>query len=181
MELPPSHPAERRTPGTYRYREAGAAHRFVRRSAAWRPVSWFVARALHHIDHWTYRLTGGRALFSAWLSGLPVVLLTTRGARTGVERTTPVVGIPEGGTILVIASNYGQSHSPAWAFNLRANPATRVRVGGHDRDVLAVELKGAERDFAYERSTAVYPGWVAYRHRAAPRVIPVFRLEPAGP
>jgi deazaflavin-dependent oxidoreductase (nitroreductase family) len=178
MEHPPVHREESPTTGRYRYREAGAAHRFFRRSGSWRPMSWFYARALHRLDHWIYRLTGGRTLFSAWVSGLPVVLLTTRGARTGVERTSPVLGIPEDHTILVIASNYGQSHHPGWAYNLRANPATRVRVDGQDRDMFAVELEGAERDVAYERGTAVYPGWIAYRHRAAPRVIPVFRLQP---
>jgi deazaflavin-dependent oxidoreductase (nitroreductase family) len=164
----------------YRFRDCNTFHRFVRRSAAWPPVSWFYARALHHIDRWIYRLSGGRALFSAWLSGLPVVLLTTRGARTGAERTLPVLGIPEGDALIVIGSNYGKRHSPAWAFNLRAHPAARARFEGRDLDVLAGELTGSERDAAYERGIDVYPGWIAYRRRAAPRVIPVFRLEPAS-
>jgi deazaflavin-dependent oxidoreductase (nitroreductase family) len=165
----------------YRYQDAGSLRRFVRRSAGWSPVSWFYARALHRLDSWVYRLSGGRVLFSSLLSGLPVVLLTTRGARTGEERTAPVLGIPDGDALVVIGSNYGQRHSPAWAHNLRAQPFARVRVDGQERDLLARELSGAERDDAYTRGIDVYPAWIAYRRRAAPRVIPVFRLEPVSP
>lgn len=163
---------------THYHRDARGPRRFVRRSAGWRPVSWLYARVLHRLDRWVFRVSRGRALFSAWLSGLPVVLLTTRGARSGIERTTPLVGIPDGDALVVIASNYGRRNSPAWAFNLRADPAVRVHVDGRDREILARELTGAERDAAYERGIEVYPGWIAYRSRAAPRVIPVFRLDP---
>jgi deazaflavin-dependent oxidoreductase (nitroreductase family) len=93
-------------------------------------------------------------------------------------RTLPLLGIPEDDAVVVIASNYGQQRNPAWAHNLRAHPAARMRFEGRERDVVARELTGPARDAAYERGIAVYPGWIAYRRRAAPRVIPVFRLEP---
>jgi deazaflavin-dependent oxidoreductase (nitroreductase family) len=163
---------------SYRYADANAIQRMARRTAGWRPVSWLYARALHHIDRATYRLTGGRAMFSSVVSGLPVVLLTTRGARTGVERTLPLLGIPDGDAVIVVGSNYGQRRDPAWAFNLRANPAVRARIDGRERELVARELTGAERDAAYERDCEVYPARMAYRRRAAPRVIPLFRLEP---
>jgi len=140
-------------------------------------VSWFYTRALHRIDRATWRLTGGRALFSALISGLPVLQLTTRGARSGQLRTLPLLGIPDGDAVVVIGSNYGQRRNPGWVFNLRAHPAARIRFEGRERDIVARELTGAARDEAYERGIAVYPGWIAYRRRAAPRVIPVFRLE----
>jgi deazaflavin-dependent oxidoreductase (nitroreductase family) len=140
-------------------------------------VSWFYTRALHRIDRATWRLTGGRALFSALISGLPVLQLTTRGARSGLLRTLPLLGIPDTDAVVVIGSNYGQHRNPGWVFNLRAHPAARMRFEGREREVVARELTGAERDDAYERGIAVYPGWIAYRRRAAPRVIPVFRLE----
>src|SRR5690349_18234445 len=104
-------------PARYRYRDADPVRRFVRRSAAWAPVSWVYIRVLHHIDAWLWRATRGRLLFSAWLSGLPVVLLTTRGARSGRERTLPLLAIPDGDALVVIGSNYGQAHHPAWVFN----------------------------------------------------------------
>lgn len=168
-------------PRVQRYADANALERFMRRSAGWRPVSWLFARTLDRLDLLTWRLSGGRALFSSWVSGLPVVVLATRGARTGRSRTSPLVGIPDGDGVIVIGSNYGQARNPAWVHNLRANPAARIRIGGRDREMRAVELAGRERDEAYERGVALYPPWTEYRRRAAPRVIPVFRLEPAAP
>jgi deazaflavin-dependent oxidoreductase (nitroreductase family) len=142
-------------------------------------MSWFLARALQPLDRWSHRLSGGRALVSSVLTGLPVMLLTTRGARTGAERTLPVLAILDAEAIVVIGSNYGQPHNPSWVFNLRAHPAVRTRFKDRDRDMIARELTGAERDDAYQRAVAIYPGYRGYERRAAPRMIPVFRLEPA--
>lgn len=166
-------------PPGYAYADANPIERFVRRSAGWRPVSWFYARALHRIDRWTWRASGGRALFSAWLSGLPVVLLTTRGARSGAPHTCPLLGVPDGEAIIVIGSNYGQARHPAWVFNLRAHPAVGVGFEGRERAVVARELTGDARRAAWTRAERIYPAWAAYRQRAAPREIRVFRLEPA--
>jgi deazaflavin-dependent oxidoreductase (nitroreductase family) len=165
----------------YDYTAANPFERLVRLTAGWRPVAWFYARALDHLDRFTWRVTGGRGLFSAWLSGLPVLLLTTRGARTGTRRTCPLLGIPDGDGIVVIGSNYGQAHHPGWVFNLRAHPAVEVRFEGRERALVARELTGDERRAAWARAERVYPAWAAYRQRAAPRVIRVFRLEPAPP
>ena len=143
-------------------------------------MSWCLSRALEPVDRWSWRLTGGRGFASAWLSGLPVILLTTRGARSGEARTAPVLGIRDGDALVVIGSNYGRDRSPGWAFNLRAEPAARVRVEGRERGMVARELTGAEHDAAYARAAGVYPAYLVYRRRAAPRVIPVFRLESAA-
>jgi hypothetical protein len=59
-------------------------------------VSWLYLRVLHHIDRLSYRLTRGRHTLSGWLTGLPVIILTTTGAKTGRQRTSPVVGVPDG-------------------------------------------------------------------------------------
>jgi hypothetical protein len=74
------------------YAEANALHRFVRRLAATRPGSWFFARTLHHADWVVYRLSRRRTTLAALLSGLPVVMLTTAGARSGRETTVPLLG-----------------------------------------------------------------------------------------
>ena len=92
----------------------------------------------------------------------------------------PVLGIRDGDALVVIGSNYGRDRSPGWAFNLRAEPGASVRVEGRERGVVARELTGAERDAAYARAAGVYPAYLVYRRRAAPRVIPVFRLESAA-
>lgn len=159
--------------------QASAFRMLMRRTVGTRPMAWLGARTLHHIDGLVYRLTRGRSTFSTWMSGLLVVMLTTTGARTGRQRTLPVLGIPDGENLIVIASNFGQQHHPAWYHNLRAHPRAWVAVDGVTQQVEAHVLSGQERDLWYERGIAINPGWVRYRERAA-RQIPVIRLEPTS-
>lgn len=164
----------------YRHREANLLRRVIRRSAGWRPLSWLYARTLHLIDRAVFRITRGRATFTSWLADLPVAWLTTTGAKSGVQRTCPVVAIPgEDGKLVVIASNYGQRNNPSWYHNLRANPRATVIFDGVRRDMNARELDGEERARWYERGIEIYPGWVQYRKRAAHRRIPVIELTQA--
>lgn len=109
------------------YREATPIQRFMGWSAATAPMSWLYARVLHHLDRLSYRLTRGRHTLASWLSGLPVVLLTTTGAKTGQQRTSPVLGVPEGDDLVVIASNWG----PAPASRLVPRPARPSHRRGH--------------------------------------------------
>lgn len=78
----------------------------------------------------------------------------------------------------MIASNYGQSHYPAWYHNLRANPAATVVVGSTATPVLAREAEGSERDQLWGGVLRIFPGYAAYERRAAPRRIPVIVLPP---
>lgn len=162
----------------YTFREANPLRRFVRVSAAWPPISWFYARTLHHIDRAALRLTGGRATFTSWVAGLPIVMLTTTGAKSGRRHTLPLVALPQGARLVVIASNYGQHRNPAWYHNLRAHPAGTVAFEGSERQVTARELEGEEREREYARGIEIYPGWKQYRKRAAHRQIPVIELTP---
>jgi deazaflavin-dependent oxidoreductase (nitroreductase family) len=165
---------------TYRHGEANLLRRIMRRSAGWRPLSWLYARTLHLIDRAVFRITRGRATFTSWLADLPVAWLTTTGAKSGVQRTSPVLAIPgEDGTLVVIASNYGQYNNPSWYHNLRANPRVTILFDGVSRDMTARELDGEERAQWYERGIEIYPGWVQYRKRAAHRRIPVIELTEA--
>src|SRR5262245_59814830 len=161
------------------YREANPFHRLMRRAAATRPMSWLYARTLRHADRLVYRLTGGRSTFSATGAGLPVVMLTTTGARTGQPRTAPLLGIVDGSAVIVIGTNYGQRPFPAWARNLRANPRATIEVDGVERDVRAREVvEEVEREACWGKGAAIYPGFAQYRKRVM-REIPIFRLEPA--
>jgi deazaflavin-dependent oxidoreductase (nitroreductase family) len=161
----------------YRQDEANLLRRIIRRSAGWLPLSWLYARTLHLIDRAVFRITRGRATFTSWLADLPVAWLTTTGAKSGVQRTCPVVAIPgEDGKLVVIASNYGQYNNPSWYHNLRANPRATVLFDGVRRDMAARVLDGDERAQWYERGIEIYPGWVQYRKRAAHRQIPVIEL-----
>jgi deazaflavin-dependent oxidoreductase (nitroreductase family) len=162
----------------YELRQANPLRRMVRITASWRPMSWFYARTLHHIDRAVYRLSGGRATFASWVAGLPIVMLTTTGAKSGRRRTLPLVALPDGDNLVVIASNYGQHGNPAWYYNLRANPTATVAFEGVTREMRARELAGEERERHYSRGIEIYPGWTAYRERAAHRQIPVVELSP---
>jgi deazaflavin-dependent oxidoreductase (nitroreductase family) len=160
------------------YAEANALHRSIRRLAATRPGSWFFARTLHHADRVVYRLSGRRTTLASLLSGLPVVMLTTTGARSGRETTAPLLGFEEGDAVVVVASNYGQAHHPAWYHNLRAHPRARVAVRGQWREMVAEEVAGPERERYLAVASQIYPGYRRYEERAAPRGIAVFRLIP---
>jgi deazaflavin-dependent oxidoreductase (nitroreductase family) len=161
------------------YSDAGPLRRSLRRFAATGPGSWLFARVLHRIDRPIYRMTGGRHTFASALSGLPVVMLTTTGARSGKPRTVPVLGLPTPDGLVVIASNFGQESHPAWYHNLRAHPEGEVTVNGTTRRCRAVEAEGERRARIWEQGLRVYPGWSQYERRAAHRRIAVFVLEDA--
>ena len=160
------------------YDQANPLQRALRSFAATGPGSWLFARVLDHLDRPVYRLTRGRHTFASLVSGLPVVMLTTTGARSGQRRTVPLLGLPTSRGIAVIASNFGQHHHPAWYHNLRADPHGEVSVDGVTRRCRAVEVEGPERAAIWEQGLAVYPGWSQYEVRAAHRQIHVFVLEP---
>lgn len=145
------------------------------------PMSWFFARTLHHIDGPVYRLTKGRNTLTTLVTGLPLVMLTTTGAKSGALRTVPLVGMPDGDRIVVIASNYGQHSHPAWYFNLRTHPeATLTVAGGAPRPVVAYEAEGEERERLWRMDLEVYPSRARYEKRAGTRRIPVMVLEPGA-
>jgi deazaflavin-dependent oxidoreductase (nitroreductase family) len=159
--------------------DANLFQRALRRFASSGPGSWFFARVMHRIDRPVYRLTGGRHTFASLVSGLPVVMLTTTGARSGKQRGVPVLGLPTEDGVAVIASNFGQYRHPAWYHNLRANPEGSVAVDGQTRRFRAVEVEGERRERIWEAGLRVYPGWSQYERRASHRRIAVFVLEPA--
>ena len=150
--------------------------RTVRRVIATRPAAWLLARTIHHLDNATLRLSGGRTTASAVLSGLPIIQLTTTGAKSGRPRTVPLVGIPDGERLILIASNWGQTKHPAWYYNVKANPAVTVTHNGQTRPYVAREVVGEERAGCWGRAVAVYPGYKGYAARAG-REIPVIVLE----
>lgn len=165
--------------GPMLYRDAGPIRRLVRRLAATAPMSWLYSHTLHHLDRFVYRVTRGRGMFTSALAGLPIVLLTTQGAKSGREVTVPLVGLPlEDGAIAVIASNWGSPQHPGWYHNLRAHPAATVTVDGRRVAVQAREAEGVERGRLWQLGMTVYPGWSGYERRASPRQIPVMLLEP---
>src|SRR5436305_9809121 len=159
------------------YDRANILQRILRRFAASGPGSWLFARVLHRIDRPVHRLTRGRHTFSSLVSGMPVVMLTTTGAKTGNPRTVPVLGIPTDGTIAIIASNFGKYRHPAWYHNLQAHPQADVVIEGTHRRVRASEAEGDLRTRIWQEALRVYPGFGEYERRAAHRHISVFVLQ----
>jgi deazaflavin-dependent oxidoreductase (nitroreductase family) len=164
----------------FAYARANAFRRLMRRLAASGPGAWLFARVLHHVDRPVHRLTRGRATLGSLVSGLPVVMLTTTGARSGKPRTVPVLGIPADDGLAVIASNWGQERPPAWDHNLRAHPDASIAIGRTSRRVRAVVADGERRERIWREGLEVYPGWSQYERRAGGRRITVYVLEPAG-
>jgi deazaflavin-dependent oxidoreductase (nitroreductase family) len=162
----------------FAFDRADVIQKALRRVAGSGPGSWLFARLLHRIDRPVYRLTGGRHTFASLVSGIPVVMLTTTGARSGRPRTVPVLGLPTDEGLAVIASNFGQRRQPAWYYNLRANPEGSVAVDGQSRRFRAVQAEGDRRRRIWDEGLRVYPGWSQYERRAQNRRITVFVLDP---
>jgi deazaflavin-dependent oxidoreductase (nitroreductase family) len=162
----------------FAFDRANRVQKLLRRFAASGPGSWVFSRVAPHLDRQVHRLTRGRATLGSLITGLPVVMLTTTGARSGQPRTVPVLGIPVGGGVAIIASNWGQRRHPAWRHNLRAHPDAHVVVDGRARRVRAVEAEGERRAEIWQEGLRVYPGFDQYEHRASHRHIAVFVLKP---
>jgi deazaflavin-dependent oxidoreductase (nitroreductase family) len=164
--------------GFTEYAEANRLQRSMRSFASSGPGSWLFARAAHRLDKPIFRLTRGRYTLGRLVSGIPIVMLTTVGARSGVERTVPVLGLPSSVGLAVIASNFGQKRHPGWYHNIRANPEVTVAVDGRSWQARAVPVEGPDREVIWEEGLRVYPGWTQYEGRASNRRIAVFVLEP---
>jgi deazaflavin-dependent oxidoreductase (nitroreductase family) len=106
----------------------------------------------------------------------PVLLLTTTGARTGRQTTTPLGYAVDGGRVFVVASKGGAPRNPAWFHNLRANPAVTVELGGQSHRARAVITEGHERDRLYGMIAAGAPALREYE-RSTERLFPVVVLD----
>ena len=101
-------------------------HGLFRRFGGTRPGAWVGAHLLHHLDRLAYRFGEGNYSAGQFLGGIPVITVTTIGARSGLPRSVPLNELPDGPNFVLIASNWGRSSYPAWYYNLRANPSVIV-------------------------------------------------------
>jgi F420H(2)-dependent quinone reductase len=106
-----------------------------------------------------------------------MLLLDHVGAKSGTLRTTPLLFIPDGENLVLVASKGGFPKNPAWFHNLRANPVTYVQVGADLSRVRAREATAEERPRLWDAADAVWPGYADYRARTD-REIPLVVLEP---
>lgn len=149
---------------------------FVQRIGRTRTFARFGSKVFHRLDGIVFRLSKGRYIASDLM--LPVVMLTTTGRRSGQQWTVPIAAIPDGDSWLVVGSNFGQDHHPAWALNLLADPRAVVQRRGRRHEVVAEVLDESERQQVWPHLTAYWPPFDAYVERAgaAGRDIRVFRL-----
>jgi deazaflavin-dependent oxidoreductase (nitroreductase family) len=163
----------------YEVKPANGAQRLTQKFAASGPGSWLFQKILYPIDKALYKATDGRFTAPGVLAGLPVIMLATTGAKSGMTRTMPLVGIPLGNDLGVIGSNYGQHPTPGWVHNLEADPSATVSYRDRSVDVTARPATDAEADEAFAVAATFYPGYVKYRARAEHRRIRVFVLVPS--
>jgi deazaflavin-dependent oxidoreductase (nitroreductase family) len=135
-------------------------------------TSRIVTRLHPHV----YRWTGGRWVFGRNFGVLNVIVVTV-GRKTGRRREIPLFAFEDGDRLVVIGSNAGDDHEPAWVGNLRAQPDAHVLVGRTERPVRAREAEGDERKRLWALAARGYPGYELYAKRAH-RLIPVIVLEP---
>jgi deazaflavin-dependent oxidoreductase (nitroreductase family) len=121
-----------------------------------------------------YRASGGRVANHVW--GLSILLLTTTGRRTGTAHTTPLCFLPDGDTLVVVASNGGSDRYPDWWLNLIEHPQATVQIGREQRAVVARPASPEEHARLWARLTEIAPGYLRYRERTT-RAIPLGLLE----
>lgn len=119
------------------------------------------------------RTEGRRTILGPF--GIQILLLTTVGAKSGQRRTSPLLYVRDGNSLIVVGSNYGGDHHPAWSANLLKTPQARVTMVGTTIPVTAELLRGEESDAAYQLMTDVTRTYAEYRSRTD-RAIRVFRL-----
>lgn len=139
-----------------------------------------MSRTLHRIDLFLMGVTGGKVSVPGTLGGLPVVRLTTIGAKTGRERTVPLLGIEDDEKWVLIASNWGNENHPSWYYNLRANPEVRLSHDNQTKQYTAREATEEERPKYWEQAKELYPNYESYQQYTGGRQIPIVVLTLTG-
>ncbi len=138
-----------------------------------RPVAAFLRHVMHRFDAPLMRLTGAR--FNLTM-GLPSILLTTTGAKSGQARSSPLLYVHYGDDIAIIGTRFGSNRHPGWVYNLRANPRATVLRDGEQYSVTARAANEDERENIWREGDKIYMGYAKYRERISAREIPIFVL-----
>ena len=134
-----------------------------------------VLRAMSAFHTALYRMTGGKR--GRTMMKVPILLLTTRGRKSGKERTTPLMYTRDGDNLVLIASVGGAPRHPGWYHNLQGQEA-EVQIGSERRRVRARDAEGEERERLWAEMVSLYPNYAEYQKKTT-RLIPVVVLEPA--
>jgi deazaflavin-dependent oxidoreductase (nitroreductase family) len=125
-----------------------------------------------------YERSGGKEANTLRDTGLPIVVVTTKGNRSGKIRKTPLMRVEHNGEYALVASKGGAPEHPVWYYNLKANPdAVRIQDGPEPFDAEVREVTGDEKAAWWQRAVAAYPPYAEYQQKTA-RPIPVFVARP---
>jgi F420H(2)-dependent quinone reductase len=124
-----------------------------------------------------YESSGGKEGNTLMDTGMPVILLTTLGAKSGKIRKTPLMRVEHDGKYAIVASQGGAPKHPVWYFNVKSHPVVELQDGPVKQEMTAREVTGAEKAEWWDRAVAAYPPYADYQEKTS-REIPVFVLEP---
>lgn len=158
--------------------ESRRSHRAIAGMAGSRPGAWAMSKLLRPIDEIVYKRSNGRTTASSSLAGLPIVMISTTGAKSGHARTTPLTAIPIGDNVALLGTNFGQTTTPGWVYNLEANPEGTAACGEVSISFTARSANQAEHAEVLASAGRIYSGYDKYRDRVKERAIRVFILEP---
>lgn len=150
----------------------------LHRLGSTKPGARLFSRVLPLLDRPVLRLSNGRYSTTGLFSGLPILTLTTTGAKSRQLRSVPLIAIPHEGKVILIASNWGGHKHPAWYYNLKATPACTLTFDDKTEPYLAQEVEGDEREVYWNIAASYYSGYEAYKTRTQGRKIPVIVLTP---
>ena len=162
----------------YRYPKRNFVRRAIVRLTASRLGAWSISRVLPILDRRLLALSNDRFSLSEIAAGTPVIVLTTRGARSDQLRTCHLLGIPVDDKVAVIGTNFAQTRTPAWVYNLLREPRATVAYRGSMVEVTARPVDGSEYDQVFAAAALIYHGYAVYRARLTKRQPRVFILEP---
>ena len=156
-------------------------HSFFQQIASSPFGTWLFYHTARTADGIFLKLSSGRLALTTLLTGLPVLILTAIGAKSGLPRSLPLVFVrdplaPE--KLAIVATNFGNPHHPAWYFNLKANPRAMCAINGEVKAYIAHEVQDVEYDRLWQCASEAYIGYPRYKVRAGKRHIPIMVLTP---
>lgn len=141
------------------------------------PVNKGVMHVLSASHAFWYQVSGG--IFGSRLAGMPVLLLTTTGRKSGRKRTAPLTHLRDGNNYVLIASNAGHDTHPGWYHNLRSNPDATIQIGRNQVRVRAEVAGAADRDRLFAKAVEASKDYAEYE-KITSRKIPVVILKPVA-
>jgi deazaflavin-dependent oxidoreductase (nitroreductase family) len=165
----------------YRHRPPNAFQRANQRLGSTKPGAWTFSSVLPPLDRLVHRCGKGGTSLPAVLAGLPVIMVTTTGRKSGQPRLTPLISVPLGDDLTLLGTNFGQTNTPAWVLNLEADPRCTVEYHGTTLAATARPATDPEREATWAASAGIYGGYRKYQQRVQDRTIRIFVLEAIVP